>query len=185
MCQPRSVFRLICFALLATFAFAQTGPIVSTVAGGAIGNSKPALSAAFGSPSGVAYDSHGRLYISDQVHCQIRRIDKAGVVSKFAGSKTCGYGGDGGPAISALLANPSAIAFDPEGNLLVADTGNNRIRKITSAGVITTVAGNGVLGYSGDGGPATSASLRGPEGVFADALENIFIADSLTSSSAK
>ena len=94
----------------------------------------------------------------------------------MAGNGTPGFGGDGGPAISAQLA-PTAVAVDSAGNLYIADTDNYRVRKVSN-GVITTVAGNGAWGFSGDNGPATSAQLAGPPGVAVDAAGNLYIADS-------
>ncbi len=91
--------------------------------------------------------------------------------------ESSGFSGDGGPATSAQLFNPTGVAVDAAGNLFIADFNNNRIRKVTPAGVISTVAGNGSQGFSGDGGPATSAQLSGPESVAVDAAGNLFIAD--------
>jgi sugar lactone lactonase YvrE len=169
----------LCQMLLASaVAFGQQSTIVTTVAGGRIGNHKPALSADFADPFSVAFDAKGNLYVSDRRHCQVRVIEKNGVITAFAGSEICGYGGDGGPARSALLSSPAGIAFDHRGNLLIADLGNNRIRMVTPSGTITTIAGNGLFGYSGDGGPASQASLGGPQSVFGDSSGNIYIADS-------
>lgn len=103
------------------------------------------------------------------------------VITTFAGSTNSGFGGDGGQANQAQLNQPTSAAFDGSGNMFLADTGNNRIRKITSAGVISTVVGNGVPGFSGDGGAATSASLQGPRGVAVDGSGNLYISDSINS----
>ena len=101
-----------------------------------------------------------------------------GSIAIVAGSGPPGYSGDGGPATSAQLNSPQGVAVDASGNFFIADTGNNRIRRVDAAtGIITTVAGNGVGGYSGDGGPATSASLNQPNGVAVDSSGNLFIAD--------
>ena len=132
-------------------------PKALTVAGGYSGSSKSATSASFGSPGSVVADAKGNLYVSDAINCRIRKITVKGTVGTFAGTGICGYGGDGGPATSAMLSTPSSLAFDSAGNLLIADNGNSRIRKVSLARTITTFAGNGVKPwYSGDGGPASA-----------------------------
>ena len=131
-------------------------------------------------PAGVAVDSSGNIYIADSYQAVICELDAStGSISIVAGTAdTPGYSGDGGSATSAELDNPSALAFDKSGNLYIADTGNNVIREIdASTGVISTVAGNGTKGYSGDGGAATSAQLSDPTGVALDNSGNLFIAD--------
>jgi trimeric autotransporter adhesin len=99
------------------------------------------------------------------------------VISTFAGSTNSGFGGDGGPAVSAQLNQPVTGTFDSSGSMFIADTQNNRIRKVTSSGTISTVAGNGAIGFSGDGGAATSAALNAPRGVAVDASGNLYISD--------
>ena len=140
------------------------------------GDGGPATSAILNGPIGVALDGSGNLFIADRVNQRIRRVDAAtGIITTVAGNGSFGFSGDGGPATSASLANPMGVALDGAGNLFIADLLNNRIRKVDTSGIITTVAGNGGLGFSGDGGPATSASLathRGGRGPF-------FIADRL------
>jgi sugar lactone lactonase YvrE len=153
---------------------------VTTVAGGYKGNGKPVNSAGVAGPESVAVDAKGNIYFSDSENCQIRKINKQGIVTVFAGTGLCGYSGDGGPAKSATLSAPAGIAFDAEGSLLIADDGNSRIRKVT-AGIITTVAGNGSYGYSGDGGPAINASLAYPVGVCSDSSGNVYVADTSNS----
>jgi sugar lactone lactonase YvrE len=158
---------------------ATTG-IISTVVGngtlGFSGDGGPATSASLNYPWGVAFDSSGNLFIADAENNRIRRVDAStGFITTVAGS---GGGGDGGPATSASLNWPCDVALDGSGNLFVADSDDNRIRRVdASTGIITTVAGNGTYGFSGDGGPATSASLRDPQGVAVDAYGNLFIAD--------
>ncbi len=162
---------------------AVTG-IINTVAGngtaGYTGNGGQATAASLNGPDGVTFDAAGNMYISDDYNNVIRKVNKlTGIITTVAGNGTAGFSGDNGQATSAKINDPSLkVAFDVDGNFYIADDGNNRIRKVTvSTGIITTVAGNGVLGYSGDGGPATSATLNGPEGVAVDALGNIYITD--------
>ncbi len=154
--------------------------IITTVAGNGIygysGDGGPAAKARVGGIGGIAFDAAGNLYFSDYLNNAIRRISPDGMISTIAGGRQ-GYSGDGGPAAKAQLNNPQGLAFDPQGNLLIADQGNNRVRKIAPDGIISTVAGDGRPALAGDGGPATLASLS-PFSVAADALGNIFIADS-------
>lgn len=154
---------------------------ISTVAGngtaGFSGDDGPATSAELYSPSGVAVDMAGNLYIADTLNRRIRKVS-GGIITTVAGNGNLAYSGDGGPATSASLFNPSAVVVDSVGNMFIADTSNFVVRKVTLAGIITTVAGNGVLGYSGDGGPATSAKLYYPVGVAVDLAGNLYIADS-------
>ena len=123
-------------------------------------------------------DGTGNLYIADARNDRIRKVDGAtGVITTVAGNGERGYFGDGGLATSASLANPLRVAVDGTGNLYIADTVNHRIRRVDAAtGVITTVAGNGIKGFSGDGGPANFASLNSPEGVVVDVSGNLYIA---------
>ncbi|HYM77134.1 MAG TPA: hypothetical protein VE377_14265 [Candidatus Dormibacteraeota bacterium] len=166
------------FALvLCVSAEALAAAKVTTVAGGYLGDGKPARQASLAIPLGVAGDTKGNLYIADEVHCRIRRISSGGVISTYAGTGICGYSGDGGPATSALISGPTGLAMDHQGNIFLADPGNHRIRKITPSGIITTVAGNGISGYSGDGGPATQASLGSPYAVAVDSSGKLYIAD--------
>ena len=153
--------------------------VITTVVGGGIGEGVPATSASLNSPLGVAVDASGNLFIADSGNHRVRRVDGATVViATVAGSGTSGFSGDGGPATSASLNSPQGVAVDGAGNLFIADFSNHRIRRVDAAtGVITTVAGTGVAGFSGDGGPATSASLGFPRGVAVDASANLFIAD--------
>lgn len=174
------LLRLLCVLCLSSPALSAGGapPKVTTVAGGYLGNGKTATSAAFANPVSVARDRKGNLFISGSISCQIRKVNPKGVVSRFAGTGICGFSGDGGPAKSAQLGNTQQIAFDGRGNLLIADASSSRIRKITPTGVISTIAGNGTVGYSGDGGAATEASLAYPFGVAIDSSGRIYIADS-------
>lgn len=164
------------FVMMVCVAAHAATPKVSTFAGGYVGDGKPATLASLANPVSVARDAQGNFYIGDSSHCRIRKVDGAGIVSTFAGTGICGYGGDGGRATSAMISSPYGIAFDAKGNLMLADRGNNRIRKI-SAGIITTIAGNGTNGYWGDGGSAVQASLSGPSGIAVDQTGNVYIAD--------
>jgi sugar lactone lactonase YvrE len=156
--------------------------ISSTVAGigrnGFSGDGGPATSAQLYAPNGVAVDSTGNLFIADVVNSRIRKVTPGGIISTVVGIGTKGFGGDGGPAISAQLNNPYGVAVDSAGNLFIADNGNNNVRKVTPSGIISTVAGNGSHGYSGDGGPAVSAQFYNPYGVAVDPAGNLFISDS-------
>ena len=156
-------------------------PVISTIAGGWIGDAGPATSAGLAMPQGIAIDSAGNIYIADVRNNRIRKVDMSGVITTLAGIGTTGYSGDGGPATSAGLAMPQGVAIDASGNIYIADTGNDCIRKVDLSGIITTVAGNGTPGYSGDGLPATSASLNSPQGLALDAFGNIYIADTSNS----
>jgi sugar lactone lactonase YvrE len=160
----------------------STGKI-STIAGNGIpgytGNSGAATSAELSNPSGVAVDSSGNIYIADTDNDSVRKVTaSSGVIAAFAGNGTYGYSGDNGPAVNAQLALPYGVFVDSSGNVEIADSGNSVIRKVTALTlVITTVAGNGSPGYSGDGAQAMSAALYDPAGVSADAVGNIYIAD--------
>jgi sugar lactone lactonase YvrE len=157
------------------------GGTISTVVGngtaGYSGDGGPAASARLNLPAGLAVDSSGNLYTADEEDCRIRKVTLGGTISTVAGNGTTGYSGDGGPATSAQLSGLRGVAVDPAGNLYIADTYNNRIRKVAPGGTISTVAGNGTEGYAGDGGPATSAQLSTPFGVAVDSGGNLYIAD--------
>ncbi|MBU2008401.1 MAG: hypothetical protein KJ624_00905 [Chloroflexi bacterium] len=152
---------------------------IVTVAGSPlpIGDGGPATAAQLSGPVGLALDS-GSLYIADGGNNRVRRVDLAtGTITTFAGTGEGGYGGDGGPATAAQLSSPRGLAVD-SGNLYVADSGNNRIRRVDLAtGTITTFAGTGEGGHGGDGGPATAAQLSSPRGLALDS-GNLYVADS-------
>jgi trimeric autotransporter adhesin len=156
-----------------------SGGIMTTVAGngsyGFSGDGGPATEAQLLNPHGLAVDAAGNLYIADTMNLRIRKVSK-GIITTVAGDGTYGFGGDGGPATEAQLDLPYGIAVDAAGNLYIADEGNNRVRKV-SGGIMTTVAGTGADGFSGDGGPATAAQLNWPRAVAVDAAGNLYIAD--------
>jgi sugar lactone lactonase YvrE len=151
--------------------------IIDTVAGGGP-DGMPAIAANVGTPFGIATDSGFNSYIVSRNNPRVFQVNSTGVLSVVAGNGTSGFSGDGGPATSASLNHPYGVAVDAAGNLLIADTFNNRIRRVDgTTGIITTVAGNGTYGFSGDGGAATSASLSSPVGVAVDAAGNLLVAD--------
>lgn len=157
----------------------DTAGIITTVAGNGTlipsGDGGPATAAGIGGGAGICYDTSGNLYIA--ASSNIRRVDTNGIITTIAGGTTPGPLGDGGPATAARFSSLGQISFDSHGNLYVCDVGNNRVRRINTAGIITTIAGNGVQGYSGDGGPATAAELYSPFGVVVDACDNVYISD--------
>lgn len=161
----------------------DTSGVLTVVAGtgGASfsGDGGPATSAGLSFPYSVALDAAGNMFIADFGNQRIRRVDAAtGIISTVAGDGTFGFSGDGGPATNASLANPVSVAVDVNGNLFIADFSNSRVRRVDAAtGIISTVAGNGNFGFSGDGGPAINARLFGPWGIALDAFGNLYFAD--------
>ncbi|SEL79515.1 S-layer homology domain-containing protein [Paenibacillus sp. OK003] len=168
--------------LLGGKAYAASSYIISTVAGtgvgGYSGDGGPATSAQLYFPRGVAVDSSGNLYIADVLNHRIRKVDTSGNISTVAGTGVGGYSGDGESALVAQLNSPNGVAVDSMGDLYIGDSGNHRIRKVDKSGNISTVAGTGVSGYSGDGGSATSAKMSSPNGVAIDNSGNLYIGDS-------
>ena len=177
-----ALFFLISTALLGQGILTVTpGRTVSTVAGtgilGSTGDSGQAIAATVANPAAVAYDATGNLYLADAQNHVIREISKAGIITVVAGTEaTEGYSGDNGPATSATLDSPTGVAVDANGNIFIADSHNHRIREVSS-GTITTIAGTGTAGFSGDNGAATSAQLALPSAVAVDSTGNIYIAD--------
>ena len=151
--------------------------VVSTGSSGFSGDGGPALLARLNVPKGIFMDSWGNLYIADRGNHKIRRVDTSGNITTVAGTGSSGDSGDGGLATLAQLDEPRRIFVDSSDNLYIADTRNHRIRKVDASGIITTVAGTGSSGFSGDGGLATLAQLDEPHGVFVDSSGNIYIAD--------
>lgn len=171
----------------------DTNKIITTIGGNGenayFGDSTPATLAGMKNPYGVCVDKSDTIYVSDRNSHVVRKINTStGIITTIAGTGTAGFSGDGGPATLAKLYQPSGLAIDSDGNLYIADSGNHRIRKINAIGgiitansIITTVAGKGTYGFSGDGGPATSAQLYFPYDVACDSQRNIYIADTYNS----
>ncbi len=160
----------------------NTSGIISTIggiydSGSPLGDGGPATSGTLYDARQIAVDASGNLFIADEHNNRIRKISAAGIITTVAGNGTYGFTGDGGQATDAELAYPMAVTVDAAGNLYIGDAGNIRVRKVSPSGVITTIAGNGSGGYTGDGGPATAAELISPEGIALDASGNIYFAD--------
>ncbi|MEZ5402206.1 MAG: hypothetical protein R2729_21205 [Bryobacteraceae bacterium] len=141
------------------------------------GDGGPAINASLRYPQGVAVAPDGSIYIADSGNNRVRRVAADGTISTVAGNGLEPFSGDGGPATAASVFSPLAMAFDNAGNLYIADARHHRIRKVTTAGVISTVAGNGSEAFGGDGGAATAASMNTPSGIALDASGNLYIAD--------
>ena len=145
-----------------------------------LGNGVPSSAGSLGwldGPQGLAVTASGDVYVADTYNNRVLLLTASGSVSIVAGTGREGYGGDNGNATSAFLNWPAGLALDNSGSLYIADQNNNRIRKVSPNGAIVTVAGNGVPGFSGDGGPATAANLSSPTGVGVDSAGNLYIAD--------
>jgi sugar lactone lactonase YvrE len=158
--------------------------ILSLVAGtGALGSQGPsgdgglATAATLSIPLGLAFDASGNLYIADAGANRIRVVNTKGIISTFAGNGNNSNSGDGGPAASASLYSPSAIAFDSHGDLLIADTGNHEIRMVSPAGIITKVAGTGNAAFDGPTGTVATAAFSSPSGIAVDQFGNILVSD--------
>jgi len=156
--------------------------VVTTIAGtgqpGYGGDGGPATAARLETPHGVAVDGHGHVFIADSPNHRIRMVDLAtGTIRTVAGTGVAGYGGDGGPATAARLNRPRFLVVAADGSLIVADTDNYRVRRVDPSGIITTIAGTGDRGYSGDGGPATAARLDDPRGLAYDAAGNLYVSN--------
>ena len=155
---------------------------ITTVAGmgaaGYNGDGGPATLARLNNPRGVAVSAEGKLYIVDRENRRIRMVDADGLISTIAGTGSSGFNGDRGQATQATLRAPYGVAVDRQGNLYIADTFNHRVRKVTTDGSISTVAGSDQFGYSGDGWAAGFAALHYPLGVAVDIAGNLYVADS-------
>ncbi len=160
--------------------------VLTTIGGngvvGSSGDGGPATFAHLNNPLGLAVDKAGNVYIADTGNHKIRKISAVnGIITTVAGTGVGSFSGDGGPAISAQLNNPTGVALDAAGNIYIADNRNFRIRMVSANGNIMTIAGKAASGYSGDGGPATSASLKFPTGVSVDSAGKVYVADNQNS----
>ncbi|MBL8235968.1 MAG: hypothetical protein JNM66_01010 [Bryobacterales bacterium] len=165
------------FFCLPAFPQGIIGTVAGTGTAGFGGDNGPAVSAALNEPGGVDVDSLGNLYIADFLNSRIRKVSPSGIITTVAGTGVPGFSGDGAAATAAQLNYPSAVEVDSAGNIYIADTSNHRIRKVTPAGIISTIAGNGTAGFGGDSGQATAAALWFPLGVTRDPAGNLYIAD--------
>jgi trimeric autotransporter adhesin len=159
----------------------DTSGIITTIAGngteGFSGDGGAATRASLNFPTGVTLDRAGNLFITDQSNHRIRKVNTNGAITTVAGNGNAGFSGDYAAAMRASLNLPIGTAVDVTGTLYIADTSNNRIRKVSADGMVTTVAGSGIGGFSGDGGAATRATLNMPGSVVVDAAGNLYIAD--------
>lgn len=154
--------------------------IIRTVAGTGVAgflDGTVATKAELNQPSGIAVDANTVLYIGDTLNSRVRKVSSSGVITTIAGNGMYKFGGDGGPASAGLLNQPGDVAIDSHGNIYISDSLNHRVRRIDATGAISTIAGNGIAGFSGDGGTATRASLDKPIGLALDSSGNLFIAD--------
>lgn len=169
-----------CVAFGVAMAAVSASHTISRVAGtgvlGFAGDDGPALSADLGEPLGVARDAAGNIYIGDRFNHRVRRVGTDGKIAAFAGNSLNVHGGDGGPALSAGIGGPAGVAFDSLGNLYVASQFHKRVRMVTPAGLVSTYAGTGGIGYSGDNGLATAAQIGEPVGLAVDSSRNLYIA---------
>lgn len=164
--------------LLPVASAAEIRVIAGTGVKGFSGDGGPALQAQFDEPSGLARGPDGALYVCDTGNHRIRRIDANGIVTTFAGCGLPGWSGDGGPATAAKLNEPWEIKFDPEGNAVWVERLSHVVReRERQTGIVRTIAGSGVMGFSGDGGPATRARFNQPHSIAFDAAGNLFICD--------
>ncbi|NCX95534.1 MAG: hypothetical protein EBX41_03830, partial [Chitinophagia bacterium] len=181
MAEIRKVLLLSVFFLAGTLG--AKAQIITTIAGNGSrsysGDGGAATAASLNNSWGVAVDASGNVYIADADNHRIRKVNTSGVISTIAGNGyhdstgRGGYSGDGGAATAASLYHPTGVAVDASGNVYIADADNDRIRKVNTSGVISTIAGNGSRSYSGDSGAATAASLNYPFGVAVDASGNV------------
>ena len=155
--------------------------VITTIAGTGIqgynGDGIPATAAQLYRPVGIIFDQSGNLYFCDGYNNRVRRIHTTGIITTIAGNGGSVYNGDNIAATAAVIYNAHCVAVDGSGNMYITDCGNHRVRRINTSGVITTIAGTGTLGYSGDNGPATNAMINFPYGIALDGAGNIYFAD--------
>ncbi len=151
--------------------------IVGTSSLGFSGDGGPATAATVSSPFDVALDATGNIYFTDELNHRIRMVNTSGIITTIAGSSTSGFFGDGGPATAARLSRPTGLAFDATGNLYFSDFSNHRIRRITPAGIISTVMGTGITSFNGDGLPATATNIGSPNFITFDQAGNLLVSD--------
>ncbi len=171
----------ICFIICLVHLTKAQPLYINTIAGDTIsgfsGDGGLAVNAKLNIVMDIAFDSNGNIFICDGQNRRVRKITTSGIITTIAGNGIVGNGGDGGLAINAQLNLPSSLAIDSIGNVYIADYNNNNVRKVSTSGIITTVAGSGIAGYSGDGGLASLAKLNKPSGLAIDSMGNLFIAD--------
>jgi len=169
---------LLLLAAMLAFLCAAHAQIITTFAGGGTGGDGGlAVDCSLNLPYSTAIDAAGNVYIADADNNRVRKVDVAGIITTFAGTGAAGYSGDDSPATVAMLSDPVGVAVDASGNVYISDAGNSRIRKVNTAGVITTVAGTEIRGYNGDNIPATAAELYLPVGIAIDGSGNLYICD--------
>ena len=160
----------------------NTSGIITTVAGTGVqgynGDSIPATTAQIYRPVGITLDASDNIYFCDGYNNRVRKIDVAGIITTVAGNGDITYNGDNIPATAAAISNPHCVALGHDGSLYITDCSNHRVRKVNTSGIITTIAGTGVSGYSGDNAPATDAMINFPYGIALDTAENIYFLDS-------
>ncbi|HXB12642.1 MAG TPA: T9SS type A sorting domain-containing protein [Bacteroidia bacterium] len=175
---------IVCIFSLSLYGLQAQVYTISTYAGKGIaaffGTKTKATNAELNYPCGVVSDLAGNIYIADYDNNRVRKVDKGDTISPFAGRGNYGFTGDGGPATSAEITRPTSVAYDKNGNIYIADYNNCRIRKVSVGGIITTIAGNGAAGDSGDNGLATAAQVYYPLGVAVDRFGNVFIAEGIS-----
>ena len=182
MSQATRLFHILCLSfLLSSLGWAQTegtSYLIDTVAGSEVPrDAERAVDIWLDVPTGVATDNAGNAHVADTFNHRVLRINPDGTRETVVGTGLCCFLGDDGPATEARLSNPRGLTFGPGGSLYIADNGNRRIRKVAPDGTITTVAGSGDFGFSGDGGPATAAALNSPWDVAVDSMGNLYIAE--------
>lgn len=159
--------------VISTYAGNGTG--AGTGFGGFAGDNGPATSAQLDSPTDIAIDSNGNLYICDTGNSRVRKVTPGGTIATFAGNGNVVYSGDGVQAATTAVPSPGGIAVDSQGNVYISSA--LRVRKVTPTGIISTIAGTGARGFSGDGGPATAATFRGPIGLAVDQFGSVYVTD--------